>query len=1367
MTPFLNNIYRKCREQIARKLTISSKRKIYIINNSLFLSFILFYISYFFFFNGIINPAVKIVFHGNVIADTTQVYENSILESIWLLFTSKSYFNMALLLLFSIIIPILKFIMVSDNFYCFFKLYNLNLQHEEEESEEEEDDIFFINTVNENEQFILKKFSILSSISRFQFVDVFISLFIVSSLNLYLLEAKILSGAYHFLNYCLLSTISSFFLLTLTSLKIRIFKRGNIKIYSLPAEGRLNGRNSLHQDPRDDRKLDCVRAGPLSHHVSHRGQLRNEEEDPALSRVNETQFAREAGEDLEEEEEEEEHHDSDGVNSPDYPDSALPKGAHLMGFAKKNRRAGKKKVSHEEGTPPRGDSLPGATGMIDHRGVFQREVYQREVYEREMYHPGMSHRRFPHRDPSIPSVHQRGTHSREIQYSVGMQQRRSGSWKGEPGMMGCEDEHISSTFYERGGLSQKNENMEGSEFQAHERYEKQLLCYNKLQTLNNINYLYKVMKNNDAYIYLKKKKFNSLLKANFHQCRLNMIKIGYACFLFLFLCLCVYLITAIECSMVGIYIYLSYFNFNVEGILIDFIDMLNILKLKINRSYIYPFFVMLPFIFPVLIALCFFLSVLFMNLYYVNFSRLYKRMSALNDELVFSPEVEDNQKMMVSERYNYLYIKKEIEKNDRLSNTSDDLTSPNNSTISSSKSEDINTSFIFNRMLNFYFSLSVFFTSICSFCMHISLGEIISISLLTFYQIVKNTNNLNILVLYKSNTISFCKFFLFVVYGLLCLSINLYVSQWELYVKKLKKTKKRIALFQNNRYSEIVDLNIQKHEHWHVPIYSYFFQFLLKKEHFFSSSMKHNHITKEHTDVVQTMMIHRVYENDTSLGYQNTRIDHDEINGFNLISDRESQFSAEEGQAQPAARTAATTTGTTAGTIAAETAATTAVPTDVRTDVRTDVQMEMSTEDHRGVGNPNQDECFVNRGTARIPRSALSDGSGGREKGHPSEEAEEQEEEGDDSPSVLAVAGESESSDAPGKGEKSNGEGVTTSGGENQMDEDESGEASKEGITFKSDPKGYLKKFMPVKSILLFHLEKRKNKKNKGGGSAGGGKGFGGLLERLLKKVLGVGGSEKVSLVFLLLHGFLFLLIFITTMRVFFKREEIFRFNMDAVNKRLNNFFKSAHFHSLIPNSIGKCKTKKYLAKEPCYNVGHIYHEEKTFYHATLLFLQGISSIKIANLHFYYDKGKYNLILDGYFKHIIGPLFLKLCIGTNFCPISTYAFLIGSKPTFSITMSAHCNDRKPPNYITDIVVKDLKITKIEVIKHNDIIENVDIQLDDVQERVQEKVNNMLAERKRFIVWKNHKYNLEAFINYIISKNALAGFSCKPMNYHDL
>ncbi|VUZ93752.1 conserved Plasmodium protein, unknown function [Plasmodium vivax] len=1345
MMPFLSNTYSKCREQIARKLTISSKRQIYIINNSLFLSFILFYISYFFFINGIINPAVKIVFHGNIIADNTQVYENSILESIWLLFTSKSYFNMAMLLLFSIIIPILKLIMVSDNFYCFFKLYNLSLQHEEEEKEEEEDDIFFINTVNENEQFILKKFSILSSISRFQFVDVLISLFIVSSLNLYLLEAKILSGAYHFLNYCLLSTISSFFLLTLTSLKIRIFKRGNIKIYSLPAERRLSVRTNLQQEnTRESRDLDCTNGEG----VALPGQLRNGEEndDTLTGEANKMSVTRGGGDDPEEGEE----HSRNGANHSEHLNSALRKGAELPGNAKNIRRGGKKRVSHE-GRPPREDPhQAGVTGMIDNRGVYHRDFPRASMHHMHHMH---------HRGGALP--------------------RGSGSWKGEAEMMPHDkmphlrEELNDCNPNERGALGQKSGNTEPSQFPPHERYEryeKHLLCYNKLQTLSNINYLYKVMKNNDAYIYLKKKKFNSLLKTNFHHCRLNKIKIGYACFLFVFLCLCVYLITAVECSMVGIYIYLSYFNFNVEGILIDFIDMLNILKLKINRSYIYPFFVMLPFIFPVIIGLSFFMSVLFMNLYYVNFSRGYKKMCALNDELVFSPEVEDNQKMMVSERYNYLYIKKEIEKNDRLSNTSDDLTSPNNSTISSSKSEDINTSFISNRMLNFYFSLSVFFTSICSFCMHISLGEIISISLLTFYQIVKHTHNLNILVLYKSNTVKFCKFLLFVVYGLLCLSINLYVSQWELYVKKLKKTKKRIALFQNNRYSEIVDLNIQKHEHWHVPIYSYFFQFLLKKEHFFSSSLKHNHITKEHTDTVQTMMMHRVYENDTSLGYQNTRVDNDELNDFNefnLVSDRDSQLSDPDAQVDRAA-------------LPGLAAVRADLRTDLRNDLRTDLPGELPTELRTEVRTPGQDECFVNGSTAR---SAPSDGLGGTGRGQNPGEAEQAEKQTEkqtekqgeklvegDQPNALPPAAASESSDAPGRAENANAGGVTSPGGENQVDEAESGEASKKGPTFKSDPRGYLKNFMPIKSILLFHLEKRKKKKNKGGGGGGGGgggKGLGGLVGRLLRKLLGVGSSERISRVFILLHGFLFLLIFVTTVMVFFKREGIFRFNMNAVNKRLNSFFKSSHFHSLIPNSIGKCKTKKYLAKEPCYNVGHIYHEEKTFYHATLLFLQGISSIKIANVHFYYDKGKYNLILDGYFKHIIGPLFLKLCIGTNFCPISTYAFLIGSKPTFSITMSAHCNDRKPPNYITDIVVKDLKITKIEVIKHNDIIENVDIQLDDVQERVQEKVNSMLAERKRFILWKSHKYNLEGFINYLISKNALAGFSCRPMNYHDV
>ncbi|KJP85287.1 hypothetical protein AK88_05069 [Plasmodium fragile] len=1339
MVQFVNNFFSKCREHIARKLTISNRRKIYIINNSLFLSFILFYMSYFFFINGIINPAVKIVFHGNIIADTTQVYENSILESIWLLFKSKSYFNMGMLLFFSIIIPILKLIMVSDNFYCFFKLYNLSLQHEEEEKEEEEDDIFFINTVNENEQFILKKFSILSSISRFQFVDVLISLFIVSSLNLYLLEAKILNGAYHFLNYCLLSTISSFFLLTLTSLKISIFKRGNIKIYALPTEKRLSLRNSLQQDRRDNRVLDCVKGEGVASHA----QLGNGNDNSPIGKGNKTRLTPVGGENNVEEGEE--HGSNDGGNDPQQDHSTLQQGVDLTGVTKNKQKGGKKKVSHE-GMTMSEDHVAGATGIINHRGVYQRTVY-------------------PRYNVPMPNVHHQGAQQRVIQYSNGGMQKGSCNWKGEGEMIGYDHEDVNSSLNEKGGVvNTKKVNVESTtQFQPHERYEKQLLCYNKLQTLNNINYLYKVMKNNEAYIYLKKKKFNALLKTNFHHCRLNKIKIWYACFLFLFLCLCVYLITAVECSMVGIYIYLSYFNFNVEGVLIDFIDMLNILKLKINRSYIYPFFVMLPFIFPVIIGVSFFLSVLFMNLYYVNFSRGYKKMCAMNDdELVFSPEVEDNQKMMVSERYNYLYIKKEIEKNDRLSNTSDDLTSPNNSTISSSKSEDINTSFIFSRLLNFYFSVSVFFTTICSFCMHISLGEIISISLLTFYQIVKHTNNLNILVLYKSNTIKFCKFLLFVVYGLLCLSINLYVTQWELYVKKLKKTKKRIALFQNNRYSEIVDLNIQKHEHWHVPIYSYFFQFLLKKEEpFFSSTIKHNHITKERTDTVQTMMMYRVYENDTSLGYQNTRVDNDEMIEFNIMSERGSQVSDEEGgrlrlARTTTARTEATTEGTTAVTVVAT------------REVRTDVGTEMPREEHTGVRSPDQDECFVNSGTVHIPLSTPSDGLGGGEKGLSSAEAEDQEE-GNNSPSVGAVAVASESSDAPVKAENGNDGGVTTSGGENQMDETESGEDSKKGTTFKSDPTGYLKNMMPIKSILLFHLEKRKKKKTKrgGDGGGGGGRGFGGLMERLLRKLLGVGNSEKISRMIILVHGFLFVLIFISTFMVFFKREGIFRFNMNAVNKRLNNFFKSAHFHSLIPNSIGKCKTKKYLAKEPCYNIGHIYHEEKTFYHATLLFLQGISSIKIANIHFYYEKGKYNLILDGHFKHIIGPLFLKLCIGTNFCPISTYAFLIGSKPTFSITMSAHCNDRLAPNYITDIVVKDLKITKIEVIKHNDIIENVDIQLDDVQERVQEKVNSMLAERKRFILWKRHKYNLEGFINYLISKNALAGFTCRPMNYHEL
>lgn len=190
--------------------------------------------------------------------DKTKVYENSIIESIWLLFTKGSYFNMAMLLFFSIIIPFLKLLMVSDNFYSFIVLYKMNKKREEEKRRRrrrirareyynakynknrykmnkynrnknindiykddiyysenifKNDEINYINTINENEEFILKKFKILNFISRFQFVDVFISLFIVSSLNLYLLEARMLNGAYYFLNYCMLSTISSFFVI--------------------------------------------------------------------------------------------------------------------------------------------------------------------------------------------------------------------------------------------------------------------------------------------------------------------------------------------------------------------------------------------------------------------------------------------------------------------------------------------------------------------------------------------------------------------------------------------------------------------------------------------------------------------------------------------------------------------------------------------------------------------------------------------------------------------------------------------------------------------------------------------------------------------------------------------------------------------------------------------------------------------------------------------------------------------------------------------------------------------------------------------------------------------------------------------------
>ncbi|CRG94351.1 conserved Plasmodium protein, unknown function [Plasmodium gallinaceum] len=1048
-------------------MIIFKNSKSYLLVICLFLSFVLFYISYFFFINGVFNPAVRIIFLGSQISDINEVYENSIIESIGTLFLKKSYFNMSILLIFSIIIPILKFIMVSDNLYSFIKLHNLKANHKEE------NDIKLINIINENNLLILKKFSILSSISRFQFVDVLISFFIVSSLNFYLLNAEFLIGGYHYINYCILSTLSSFLLLTFTSIKIQLYKKENIKVYPLLSEKHLNLNcsNSILCNT----KVDCC----------------NE-----INKIS---------------------NDNDN---------------HAYILDDKNRSNLENEKNEEN---------------LTNENIAE-DKYLKNV------------------NPSN-NENARNTSMEEISYTLN------------------EFNNIDRNISE----NEKNQN--------------QLLCYNKLQNLSNINYISKIIKNNDAYIYLKKKKFNSLLKSNCDVNTFNIIKFLYALFLFFYLYCCIYLIIIERSNIFGIYINLSYFNFNIDGILIDFIDMLNTLKIKVPKNYICPFFVILPFIFPVLSGISFFLSASFINIYYIIFSNYYRKVLAINNELVFDPEIGENQKVTVSERYNYLYIKKEIEKNDKLSNTSDDLSSPNSSTYLSSKSEDINTNFIYGKFLNFCFFLSVFFCYVASFILHFSLGEIITISILTFYQVVKHTNNMNITILFKSNKVMFCKFLIFLIHGIICFSLYLYVRQWKIYINRLRKTKKKILLFEKNRYSEIVDLNIQKSENCDIPIYSLFFKSLYRRK-IYSVSIKKQ---KEEKNFACMRIIDN---NEISEMYQNTTVDNEEYEDLDLIDNKEDSFIKN----------------------------------------RKDNTFSTNLSDNYEII-----DCLQNN-------------------------------------------------------KKSSVDNVKN---ENFM---------------------YFKSIIPIKSILLSNLEKKRKKRK---------------LDSLTK-------------ILTLLHLLLFIFILLMSLMAFIKKEKVFKFKIFSTNKKLNDFFKSSKFHSLMPTSIGKCKNKDYVAKLPCFNVGIIFHEEKTFYHATLFYLEDINSLNIKNLNFYYENKVYYLVIDGYFKHISGPVFLKLCLGSNFCPVSTNSSLLGNMSSFSITISAKCNDKKPPNYISKLFIEDLKITKIELVKDASIVNNIDIKLKNIQKLVQNKVNSMLAKKKKFIKWRNRKYNLEGFINYLITKNVLSSFSCEPL-----
>ncbi|EUT93168.1 hypothetical protein PFAG_00296 [Plasmodium falciparum Santa Lucia] len=1344
MLELLRNAYNKCKEYI---LGLSKKSQIYkinILNYCLLFSFFLFYASYFFFINGIINPAVKIVFHGSIIADKTNVYENSIIESIWLLFTKGSYFNMAMLLFFSIIIPFLKLLMVSDNFYSFIVLYKMNKKREEEKRRRrrrirareyynakynknrykmnkynrnknindiykddiyysenifKNDEINYINTINENEEFILKKFKILNFISRFQFVDVFISLFIVSSLNLYLLEARMLNGAYYFLNYCMLSTISSFLLFSFTSLKIHIFKNGNIKISAC-----LNESN-----------LEVTTSGPLS-----TKDLVEEEGHAQINNliINDKNMTSGVVNDF--------SGNGNNVELTDDLKSGEPQNRDDIQTEETKKEKMNTRTHNDEDNTKKKNIKDKKKANGDDK-VIQKCIDN----ERKKKQNGMIQ--------SVNDGDKNSNFNNNNNNNINGDSNNN-NINGDSNNNNINGDSNNNNYHNNYHNNYRNNyhnnyrnNNCRNNILEQNKCDKNVLCYNNI---------YNTMKDNDTYIYLKKNKFNSLLKSNCIKTNFNMIKIGYVIFLFVLLCLCIYLITGVECSLFGIYIYLSYFNFNIEGILIDYMDMLNILKLKIKKGYIYPFFVMLPFIFPVIIAMCFFLSVFFLNMYYESFSKLYKKISELKNEFINSSENDNvNERILVSETSNHLCLN---ESNDKVSNTSDDFLSRNNSNISSSKSEMINSNFVFNKLLNFYFSFAVFFSYLGSAFLHISLGEIICIALLTFYQIVKHTNNLNITILLKSEKIKFCKFLLFILYGLLCFSINLYVNQWEEYITKLKRLKRRILLFEKNKFSEIVDLNTQKGDGDHfdeTQIFSIFFSFLIKKNE--GSKMRDNDMNSDSED-----SIYDAYEQQIQLHHGDNM-----VNGM-LMMRRISMQNLEDDETQVEY-----------------------------------INREIHTQGDLHVRRTNQG---ILRFNMRRGKKGSNENMGVHHESGNVDDANGMNNV-DDTNNMNNVDGTNNMNNVDGTNNMNNMDGRNNMNNINSVDNmnnlnNNDGEEEEECVNdvlnydnnnyainedaeeyikntsgeraviicsekriyekngngdiitrnYKNEERYiYLKKWIPFKAMILSKLEKRKRNRKE---------------------------EYNTPRVLILIHSFLFILIVFIFLMVFFKKEPIFRFNMPSVNKRLNNFFKSTSFHEIIPNSVGKCKTKKYIAKEPCFNVGHIYHEEKTFYHATLLFLQGLRSVKIMNMNFYYEKGIYYLSLDGYFKHIIGPLFLKLCLGTNFCPISTYAFLVGSKPTFSVNVAVQCNNKKPPYYMTDIIVKDLKITKIEIVKHSDVIDNVDIKLDDVQDRVQEKVNAMLEAKKKIIVWKNQKYHLEGFLNYLISKNALSGFSCEPINY---
>ncbi|VWU50937.1 conserved membrane protein, unknown function [Hepatocystis sp. ex Piliocolobus tephrosceles] len=1259
MARFLKKLFNSCIKWVLRKFKISSKTKIFIINHCLFASFILFYLSYYFFINGVVNPAVRIVFDGNIIADQTLTYENSIIESIWLLFESGSYFNMILLLFFSIIIPIFKFIVVSDNFYTFFKLHNLSLKRykvkKKKNHYDHNSELFYINTVNDNDKYMLKKFNLLCSISRFQFVDVMISLFIASSLNVYLLETKLLNGTYYFLNYCVLSTISSLFLSILTSIKIEIFKKSNIKIYSVSSGKCFNNGYNLSN------------SFGKSITTNFNGYVQKNFNDSDVDSYNEI------------------HNDVEQIYQSNMYDNKD------ISYKESVQTSKLKKKGHSKESNIQGDGTTASNDSV------------------------------------VNSNYDNTTNTNE--YNMLSTQK----------------------INKITGEITKDDNNNNN---------KKLLLYNKLEALHNISYLYKLMKKNDAYIYIKKKKFNFLLKKNGQMNKLNIFKLGYIIFVFLILCLCTYLIIKVENDMFGIYIYLSYFNFNIEGVLVDYNDMLNILKFKIGQLYIYTFFIILPFLFPIITVIFLFLSIFFMNLYYINFSMKYKKNNNLfSDELIIYPEVESNQKMMLSERYNYLFIKKEFEKNDNLSNTSDDTSSYNGSTISSSKSEVINTSFIHNKILNFYFFLSVFFSFLCSFCLHLSLGEIISIALLTFYQIVKHTNKLNIIILYKSSKTYFCKFLVFFIYALFCFTINLYVKRWSIYVNKLKKLKKKILLFEKNRYSEIIDLNIQKLQRYNntdsVTIFSFFFDFIYNKKKWTkiddggSSSSSNKSSTssisgKTSANTRNIMINHEIASsannfkrnyNDTSNMYKyNTLFDHQSLFGSTTLypineqamlsgnqntiiikeDDEPYSFNIVKHKNQQQAF----------------------IHNNKYITFYNDLQNELIS----GVGSYGERDIYASgmrfddnynymrdykyveyiRNNDSFESNRNIYGTGNNPRGFS----------GNNPHSYNNI-------------EFDNNSDIYIYNNERYEDSDSysfNGYSNDENNNFYNTIEKHEKNIIPIKSSLLTQFDKNKN---------------------LKKKKKRNSTSDGFSIKSKIYHFLFFSIILITSVIAFYKKEKVFSFDMKTVNKRLNTYFHSPSFYKMIPNSIGKCKTKKYLAKNPCFNVGRIYHEETTFYHATLLYIQNISSLQMNTIKFYYADEKYYLLLTGFFTYILGPLFVKLCVGSSFCPITTYAYFVGDKPTFSLTIEASCNDKGDGEYISNIVVTSLNITKLQVIKHSDVIDDVDIPLDDVHDRVKEKINEVLAAQQKFINWKNKDYTLEGFINYMISNNILSGFSCTP------